>query len=239
MIAMTSDIDWAPEEVIKETLNIFEEYEVKCTLFCTHDSKAIKKCNRDLFEIAIHPNFNTNLFQNNGDSPLEKIKHLLEVFPEARGVRSHSLTTSPVLSDLFSNNGLEYESNYLMPYSDKIELFKLWNGIISIPINWEDNIHFLYEYPFDNLRIDINQNLLNVFNFHPIHIFLNTNNNLTYNNAKEHYQIPNKLVDFINNDNLGTRDILIKTLSEIRSKKLKNFHLSEIINLFNSKIKTI
>lgn len=81
---MTKDIDWPPEEATKDTLNIFEKYEIKCTLFYTHDSEAIKKCNRDLFEIAIHPNYNKNLFQNNGDLPLKKINYLLEVFPEAR-----------------------------------------------------------------------------------------------------------------------------------------------------------
>ena len=188
MIAITSDIDWAPEELIYQTIKIFEEYQVKCTFFCTHFSEAIQNCNKKLFEIAIHPNFNTNLFDNKGESPSKKIDELLHYFPMAKGIRTHGLLTSPSLSDLFSKKGLNYESNYLIPYSDKIELFKLWNGIVCLPINWEDNIHFYYGYPFDDLKIDIDSNKVNILNFHPIHIFLNTESEETYNNSKNEYQ---------------------------------------------------
>ena len=34
MICFTSDIDWAPE-VIYDTLKIFEEFGIKCTIFAT------------------------------------------------------------------------------------------------------------------------------------------------------------------------------------------------------------
>ena len=233
MIAITSDIDWAPEEIIQDTLDIFMHYKVKCTLFCTHDSSVVQKCDRDLFEIAIHPNFNSNLFENIGSSPLKKIENLLKLFPEARGVRSHSLTTSPVLSDLFCETGLKYESNYLIPYSKKIEIFKLWNGLVNIPINWEDNIHFYYGYKFNDLKIDLNKSLINVLNFHPIHIFLNTDKNETYEKAKVHYKNPKKLINFVNKDYLGTRDILVKTLSQIKKHNLNNYHLSEFANYYN------
>ena len=48
MLAFTSDIDWAPEEVIADMLQLFEMHNVKCTLFCTHKSKVIEECNRNL-----------------------------------------------------------------------------------------------------------------------------------------------------------------------------------------------
>jgi hypothetical protein len=59
MIIFTCDIDWAPEEVIEDTLSLFEENDVKCTLFETHSSSVINSCSQTLFEIAIHPNFNS------------------------------------------------------------------------------------------------------------------------------------------------------------------------------------
>ena len=61
MIVFTSDIDWAPDEVIFDTIKIFEKFNVKCTFFCTHKSKILDECNRDLFELGIHPNFNPSL----------------------------------------------------------------------------------------------------------------------------------------------------------------------------------
>ena len=42
MILFTSDIDWAPDDVIIDMLSIFKKYNVKCTLFCTHDSDILE-----------------------------------------------------------------------------------------------------------------------------------------------------------------------------------------------------
>ena len=66
MICFTSDIDWAPEEVIYDTLKIFEEFGIKCTIFATHESEALKKCNKNLFEIGLHPNLNEGILNGKG-----------------------------------------------------------------------------------------------------------------------------------------------------------------------------
>ena len=50
-IIFTCDIDWASEAVINDSLGLFEENNIKCTLFATHKSKVIDLCNRKLFEI--------------------------------------------------------------------------------------------------------------------------------------------------------------------------------------------
>ena len=41
MNLFTSDIDWAPEAVIEDTIELFNKYGVKCTFFCTHKSAVI------------------------------------------------------------------------------------------------------------------------------------------------------------------------------------------------------
>jgi len=229
MLAVTLDIDWAPEIVILDALQIFEKYNVKCTLFCTHDSKVIRSCKKELFEIAIHPNFNSNLYENSGELPKKKINDLLSIYPTAKGLRSHSLTSSSSLSNLFSEIGFKYESNTIIPYSQNIEITKLWNGLYSIPINWEDDIHMYYNNDFKNLKININNKNLNILNFHPIHIYLNSDKLDIYNIAKYEYNNPEKLNKFINTTNLGTRDLLIKTLDEIQSLSLKNYKLHDLV----------
>lgn len=232
MNIMSIDIDWAPEQVIIDTLNIFEKEKIKCTIFCTHQSEAIQNCNKDLFEISIHPNFNPILFGNNNQHPSEVVQDLLDIYPKSKGVRSHSLVSSPILSDIFREKGLIYESNNLIPYSSSIRTTKLWNGIVSIPINWEDNIHYMYNYSFDNLHLDLDNSKLNVFNFHPIHIYLNTDCEETYERAKHVYQEPEKLNSYINNVRSGTKDLLVRILKRIKSTQKDSYFMSEVHELF-------
>jgi hypothetical protein len=227
LILITLDIDWAPDEVIEDTLALFEKYEVKCTLFATHESDVIKNCNRQLFEVGIHPNFNPIINGTSQDSPEKVIDKLLEIYPESKGVRSHSMTQSSPLLDLFKSKGLKYDSNHFLPYSECLEPFLLWNGLFRIPYNWEDDVHFMYKNDFSSFGLDLVENCLNVFDFHPIHVFLNTEAESTYINAKEYYHNPDQLVKFRNTTNTGTRDSLIRLLKKINSDKLSNATLLE------------
>ena len=74
-IIFTCDIDWASEIVIKDTINLFQNNQIKCTLFVTHKSKSIDLCNRNLFEIGIHPNFNENIINGSGMPAKEIIQN--------------------------------------------------------------------------------------------------------------------------------------------------------------------
>ena len=145
MIAFSLDVDWAPEEVIKDSLNLFENYGVKCTVFNTHDSNIINESNRDFFEIGIHPNFNPLLDGNNNTNADSIIKKLLKIYPEAKGIRSHSMTQSSRLLRLFKDNGLIYDCNQFFPYKWDLHPYKCWTGLKRIPYNWEDDIHFAYK----------------------------------------------------------------------------------------------
>ena len=114
MLAFSIDIDWAPEEVIIDTLSLFEKYGVKCTIFSTHNSYAVIKSNRKLFEVAIHPNFNP--FLTGTDKQVDDvIDELIELHPDAKGVRSHSLMQSTGINQRFADKGLVYDSNLLLP----------------------------------------------------------------------------------------------------------------------------
>ena len=58
-IALTFDIDWAPDWAIDLTAGILREREVRATWFVTHESPAVDRLREDseLFELGIHPNF--------------------------------------------------------------------------------------------------------------------------------------------------------------------------------------
>ena len=138
MICFTIDVDWASEEVIEDTLLLFENYNVCCTLFATHKSKVLDTCNRNLFEIGLHPNFNP-LLQGKGGNVNDVLKKLKEMYPEAIGARSHSLTQSGYILSQYKEVGIEYEVNHFLPYHQNIKPFMLWNGLLRIPFNWEDD----------------------------------------------------------------------------------------------------
>ncbi|WP_271255177.1 polysaccharide deacetylase WbmS family protein [Pseudanabaena sp. Chao 1811] len=228
MIIFTVDIDWANEIVIADTLNLFSSYNVRCTLFATHNSPVLNKCDRSFFEIGLHPNFNT-LLQGKGGNPDNILDELQTIYPEAIGVRSHSLTQNGWLLDKFKEKGMCYEVNQFLPYHQGLKPFKLWNGLWRIPFNWEDDYHFAFGYDFEDTRIDLRDEGLNIFNFHPIHVFLNSENNIRYlavKNNLENIDILNKMQN--KSSTKGTRDVLISLLEYVHKNNINTLLLKNI-----------
>ena len=192
-VFFTMDIDWAIDPIIDYSLKIFEKNNIKCTIFSTHDSIKLKNLNKDIFEIGIHPNFNPSIISGRGNTAEKIIDDLLNLFPESVGLRSHSMTQSSQLLNLFYKKGIKYDSNQFFPYNWSIKPYKCWTGLTRIPYNWEDDIHFLYKKKFD-FEILINQKNFYVFDFHPIHIFLNTENLHRYESTRPIHQDPDELI---------------------------------------------
>jgi hypothetical protein len=203
------DIDWAHDQVIDYTLNLFAKHNISCTIFATHDSPVIKNLNDSLFEIAIHPNFNPNLLNGKGRCAKDIVLDLMDIYPDSKGVRSHSMTQSSRLLDVFVECNLKYESNLFLPYWENIKPVRMWNGLIRMPYNWEDDVHFLYGNNFEDSKINLT-NQINVFDFHPIHLFLNTDCEQTYINAKSYGNDYNELTKFRNILKKGSKDLLVK-----------------------------
>ncbi len=226
MIYFTSDIDWAPDEVIDDMLSIFDKYNQRCTLFATHESRSIINV-KNIHEIGIHPNFNSLLSQNEKQINAENIiDDLINIYPDSKGVRSHSTLSSSVLLDLFYKKGLKYDSNLFIPYQDVFP-FELWNGFLRIPYNWEDDVHFLYNKSFFQTGLNLNSKYL-IFDFHPIHVYLNTESEMRYLNAKYFYKDPKKLLDYRNNSTSGARTLLISLLESCSYNNLVTETLSSL-----------
>jgi len=216
-IFITSDIDWACDEVMNYTINIFEKHNARVTFFATHKTKIFEDFNSH-YEIGIHPNFN---FLLNGDfrygkNYSEVIKYYKEMFPDAVSVRSHSMTQSTLILDEFCNQKLKYDVNHFIPFDQSdIDIFpwKYWkNELIKIPYFWEDDLHISYNKEWDIDRL-LNSKGIKVFDFHPVHIFLNTDKMERYEAAKPFLRDYKKLKEFVNRTKYGTRDYLIELLN--------------------------
>ena len=218
MIGFTADIDWAPEEVIYDTISIFEKYSARCTFFSTHHSQVLASSSRKLFEVAVHPDFSRLFKGDTGKTIYDILDEILDIHPNVNGIRTHHLIESIELLDKYAEKKLTYESSILLPYMDNLKPFTLWNGLVRIPFNWEDDVHWSYGYSFDTVEFEQTGDELNIFNFHPIHIYLNTENKYRYYEAKKYYSNPAKLKELRNNEIKGTRDFLIMLLEKCQKE---------------------
>jgi len=223
MISFTCDVDWAIEPVIADTISLFEKYNIRCTFFSTHHSETLTACNKKQFEIAVHPDFSPVFRPGTEKDIYDILDEILDIHPTAKGIRTHNLIESVDLLQKYAEKKLTYESSLLMPYYAKLKPFTLWNGLIRIPFNWEDDVHWSYGYSFESVDFTDNYNDLNVFNFHPIHIYLNTENKFRYYEAKKHFTHINKLKELRNTEIKGTRDYLIALLEKCREMKYETF----------------
>lgn len=230
MLCLTVDIDWAHDLVIHDTLSLIEQFGEKATWFVTHETPLlIEILSSTGHELGIHPNFNPLLEGMPGNS-LQILETLMELVPEARALRSHSLTRSSKLSNFFRKVGITHESNIFLPphINSQIEAWRDYSGLIQVPIRWEDDVRLIDDSIGEPVE-HLNRTNLFVVDVHPIHIYLNTLTIDDYENSRAHMQDPGWLLANRRPKNCGgTRDRLIALLEIVKSKKIENCRLSSI-----------
>lgn len=212
-IFITFDIDWCSDEVLSFTLDILEKRKVRATFFVTHETPLLEKMRgNENIELGIHPNFNPLLngeFRY-GKNVNEVVGSFKKIVPEAVSVRSHSLAQSSPILNSFEKNELIFDCNTFIPQSSSIPLkpWKYWSQtLIKIPFFWEDDVHCMYNWDWNIANI-LRTNGLKVFNFHPIHVFLNTEHLSRYENSREHHFSHIDLIDHKNEKNYGIHNFL-------------------------------
>ncbi len=219
-IFITLDLDWAIDELIDDTLNLLNQYDVKATWFITHKTDLLDVLQKnENFELGIHPNFNKILFNQDpiDSSCTSIITKLIEIVGGASCVRSHHLTQSSSLLNIFSQLNLTYDCNTFIPANSNIILkpWKIWNNLIEVPHFWEDDISMMFSSKLTSQNL-LSRKGLKVFNFHPIHLFLNTNSLDLYEKARPFFNDYKKLKSIRSND-FGIRDFFIELIEKCNS----------------------
>lgn len=229
-IYLTFDIDWACDAVISFTLDIIEKENVAATIFITHDTPLLGRMRENPnIELAVHPNFvpygesyPTNMtFLEYGRERLLKLKELV---PEATTLRAHGLTQNTRLLDIIKEFGYQRESNLLLTLSSGLNIkpFYHWNGLLRVPYFWEDDIHCveMQNGVYDSWDFEpfIYSNCLKIFDFHPIHVFLNTEELWRYEKARDYFHNPGALADMQNTAQTGDRDFLLGLIDAGKKK---------------------
>lgn len=217
---LTFDIDWAADEILADTMSLVAEKNIKVTWFVTHGSPTVSKIRENnAWEMGLHPNFNQLLNGEKRGSADEILADLFQIVPSATSIRSHSLVQSSRLGQLFVNSGITHESNDYIPSHcvNEVKPYRLENGLIKIPYIFSDELWCLSEHNQTDFLSLTQRSGLRVFNFHPIHVYLNTECLQRYERTREFHHNPEKLIRH-RYSGYGTRSRLIDLLNEAKDQ---------------------
>ena len=218
------DIDWAHDDILADTIDIVEKANVNAVWFVTHSTELLNRLKRNpLFELGIHPNFNGLLDGDfrNGRTVTEIVDCLISIVPEAKCIRSHSLTQSSRLSQIFLSRGLTHDANDYIPASSGITLqpWRLETGLIKVPYFWTDELACYKDTCLSMFEL-VSRSGLKVFDFHPIHVFLNTEHLDRYESTRHLHRNPAELIKH-RYEGVGTRTRLLELLNLVSLPSVK------------------
>jgi hypothetical protein len=182
---LTFDIDWAPDSCVEAVLSLLDRRGIKATFFITHESDIIADLVRHGHHVGIHPNFLPN--SSHGSQPEHVIEHLLEFVPEATALRTHALVqSSPLFHRIFSAfPQLRHDLSLFMYGFPVVAPFEWHFGgcrFTRINYNWEDDAAF-FDPGFDWATPRFH-GPLTIYDFHPIHVALNSCDESNYGQLK-------------------------------------------------------
>lgn len=212
VVAFTFDVDWAPEHILEDLFGLLEGLGAPFTMFATHDSPMVKK-------LAALPGCETALHPNLQDAKDEAgaLAALRGSFPGARGVRVHRLYYHSGLLALFRAEGIDYLSNDLMYMRGGLEPHYDWSGLVRLPIFWEDDVHATVgggDFAIGGLEVEG----MRIFNFHPVHLYLNTSDFRQYARCKEQLSDPDRARG-LRNDGPGCRGLFEALVGAVEGQR--------------------
>lgn len=174
-LIITIDLDWASEAAIEETLNFFENLNIKPMIFSTHNSVVVESRMAQL-DIGLHPYFSDD--SSHGKTIKEVTKNILEVPHNFKAFRCHRFRLCNESQQAMLNAGMLISSN-VCTNMEVIKPFKNRFGLLEIPVFLEDGGYLWQKYP-----LEINKQLKNIFSLsgskiiviHPMHFVINTPN---------------------------------------------------------------
>lgn len=218
---LSFDLDWAIDEVLEDTLDLIIEANVKATLFVTHETPILDKMREtSLISLGLHPNFNP-LFSGESlsSSPDRIMSDLKEIVPEARVLRSHSMSHSGLWLNAYKELGITHLSQYYMGGVKSIQPVRHVNGLVEVPVYFADDGYLFVEdhKGWNNPSVEeitsISEKSVKVFNFHPIHIALNSSSYATYESTKSSHREWDSIAG-IRSSSFGARDLLLRLIQE-------------------------
>ena len=214
-IYITMDMDWANDDVLADSVSLAEQLKIPVCLFVTNDTPMLQILRQHpLFTLGIHPNFLPQLNGQTTKSYRDTIAEMLKIVPEAKIIRCHALVDATPVLVTAREMGFRADMNLFIPFSSGMRLrpFRHFSGLKRLPFFYEDDAWALEpDHPAPEQHIPDSDDRLCIFNFHPIHLYLNTENMERYNRAKPYYHEFEKLAPYVNHgEGFGARDFLLR-----------------------------
>ncbi len=189
-VAITLDVDWAPDFVIDQAAEALVAAGVRATWFITHDSPAVQRLREHagLFELGWHPNFFPG--STHGATEPEVLAHCERLVPVARVVRMHGLLQSTRLLELLRRTtSVRIDVSMLLRGHAHLAVHELplaAGSMLRVPFWWEDDVEMCAADPRWSLGRSLADGMpgLRVLNFHPIHIALDAESLAPYERLK-------------------------------------------------------
>lgn len=217
----TLDIDWASDHVLRFCADLLARHGMRATFFVTHDTPVLDELRANAeFELGLHPNFNPLLLGDSryGSTYAEVLQYYRRIVPDAVSIRSHSLVQGSQILGEFVNSGFRFDANLLIPWRSgtRLSVIEHWDRrMVRVPYCWEDDTHLTYGDPWDPDALLAHPGL-KVLDFHPIHIYLNTDAMARYEAARPFLQQPSELERHVNTARYGVRNYLEDLIQSIQ-----------------------
>ena len=242
-LAITYDQDWCHKSVLDWAVNLFL-YEVsnksvstnltsrfprfdsfdepRLTVFVTDFS--LEWFQSPLVEYGAHPNFEASTTQGTSDRDI--LFRAENSIRDCSTWRAHSLMSSTRISELVTRTtSWTIENNYylpnvtLLPYC--ITNFPNHKPVLRVPLHWEDDL----EMRSGRRAIEVLEeippmgNHLVVYNFHPIHLALNSVDMTLYENLKSANLLGKEISFYLEraSKQFGVRNQLLDLIRFIRN----------------------
>lgn len=188
-VFLTFDVDWAPDFVIRDIDRLLRSLELRATWFITHESDAINELRRyPNYEIGVHPDFSPLLMGKSGALSVQQvIDYARAIAPSSTAFRCHSLVQSTPLLYAMFEAGFTLDCNPFLPFTPVEALFP-WrhgSGPMRIPYCWEDDTWVIGECRSPQEVVSAHG--LAVVDFHPIHVWLNSESLEVYEAIKNDF----------------------------------------------------
>ena len=184
MISLSFDLDWAPAWATDWIATTMADRGLVGTFFVTHDCASLFRLRELGMELGIHPNYLPG--SSHGASTEEVLDFVQRLVPEARGVRAHALVRSTPLWIEYEKRGFRYEASDLMDGIAGLRPLRAWNGLMRLPIYWEDDVHLMHGLPLEGEEMGLDADGMKILNFHPVLLALNSSSLEGYQSLKAH-----------------------------------------------------
>jgi hypothetical protein len=226
-VVLTFDIDWAPEFAIDFVIDRLLERRVRATFFITHKSPALERLRQypELFELGIHPNFLPG--STHGETPSSVLRHCMALVPETISMRSHALVQSSfLLNRVLTETPITTDVSLFLQHAVGLHPVEYrWNGhaLWRLPYFWEDDFEMEREHPCWHLPELLGAGHgLKIFDFHPIHVYLNSADVKPYQALKQTATVlgqlkPDVAAGYVNQE-AGTRTMFLEVVDYLSAQ---------------------